>query len=325
MNESKIQPDNLGRRGFGMQHQLTNQQLSELRNTSVFIGANDEQIKRIMNMMGPNYSWPASDSKKQAKRGILVLSHGLGVEGDRALRERIQKSDIGLPVVLAFGMSMITSEHIKMALDELLVAGVQEIVVIPVLSTHKNSLMRQWQYIFGEREDPEYTTVDRVSSPMDIILTDALDDHPIVGSIVASHAREASIKPMEEQVIIVGHGPVGFEDNLQQLSIMENIANFVRADRSYYAVHVASLQDDAPREVRTANLQKIRDVIQNGYSKNLKTIIVTNLLGSRIVQSSLRKGLSGLEYRFNSKGLIANDLFINWIEESANNGSQHIE
>ena len=45
-------------------------------------------------------------------------------------------------------------------------------------------------------------------------------------------------------------------------------------------------------------------------------LIVTNLLGTRIVQSGLRRALQGLEYRFNAKGLIQHENFIAWINLS---------
>jgi sirohydrochlorin ferrochelatase len=250
----------------------------------------------------------------------LILSHGLGGAGDRALHDSVEASSLEEPAALAFGMSMTTSQHIQVALDELVVAGAEEIVVIPMLSTHHNSLMRQWEYIFSERDEPEYTSVERVKTPARIIMVSPLDDHPQVGAIVAAHAREVSYEPDKEEVIIVGHGPVDEADNLDQLAMMKNIAAVVQADRPYAAVHVATLQDDAPREVRMANFQKIRDRITAAAAEGRKTIIVTNLLGSRIVQSSLRRGLSGMEYRFNLKGLLMHEDFINWIEDSAIEG-----
>ena len=45
-------------------------------------------------------------------------------------------------------------------------------------------------------------------------------------------------------------------------------------------------------------------------------LVITNLLGTRMVQRSLRRDLKGLEYRFNSKGLIEHDNFISWVEQS---------
>jgi hypothetical protein len=312
-----IQPDELGRRGIGMRHGMSAEQMAELRESRVFAGQSDRQIMQTMQLMGANYAWLVDNDSKSDKRGVLVLSHGLGLAGDQSLYDNVRDSSLESPTALAFGMSMATSMHIQAALDELVLQGAREIVVIPMLSTYQNSLMRQWEFIFARREEPEYSTVPRVETPAKIILMSPLDDHPIVGRIVADHAREMSYEPDKEEVIIVGHGPVDEADNQAQLAMMENIAAFVRADRGYAAVHVATLQDDAPREVRMTNFQQIRSLIDAARAEGRKTIIVTNLLGSRIVQSSLRRGLSGAEYRFNLKGLLMHEDFIKWIEASA--------
>ena len=320
LNAPHAEPDELGRRMYGMKHAVSAEQLAELREVNAFGGANDEQIKRLMGLMGSNYSWYASDPELRGKEGMLILSHGLGVQGDQKLRASIQGSDIGQPAALAFGMSMMTSQHIQLALDELVAAGAERVVVVPVLSTYHNSLMRQWDFIFSRREQPEYARVARIAGPASLHMVSALNDHPLVGSIVADHAREVSYDPELEEVIIVGHGPVDPEDNLEQLAMMENIADVVRRDRAYAAVHVATLQDDAPREVRMANFQALRQRIRNAEEAGRKMIVVTNLLGNRIVQSSLRRGLSGMGYRFNFKGLLEHEDFIVWIKESAAEG-----
>ena len=321
LQAAHMQPDDLGRRGFGMQHELNPEQLAELSDVRVFAGADEAHISRIMRLMGSNYSWYASDASLRSKTGVLILSHGLGNQGDKQLRASVQDSPSDIPTTFAFGMSMTTSEHIQLALDELIVAGAERVIVVPVLSTRHNSLMRQWRYIFSLDPDPEYTHVPNVVGPVEIIFSDALDDHPIVGKIVADHAREMSSDPEAEEVIIVGHGPVDADDNADQLALMENIAVYLRADRNYAAVHVATLQDDAPREVRMANFKKLRERVTEAQDAGRNVIIVTNLLGSRIVQSSLRRGLSGLAYRYNFKGLIAHEDFVGWIEASIEENS----
>ena len=80
---------------------------------------------------------------------------------------------------------------------------------------------------------------------------------------------------------------------------------------------MATLQDDAPVEVRRANVKALRTLIIDARDVGRDTLVVTNLLGTRMVQSSLRRDLRGLGYRFNSKGLIQHDNFIEWINASA--------
>jgi len=82
-------------------------------------------------------------------------------------------------------------------------------------------------------------------------------------------------------------------------------------------VHIATLQDDAPAGVRRANVQALRKIIEQARVEGRDTLVVTNLLGTRMVQSSLRRDLRGLNYRFNSKGIIQHGNFIEWIKLTA--------
>ena len=130
------------------------------------------------------------------------------------------------------------------------------------------------------------------------------------------YANELSVDANNEEVIIVGHGPVDAEDNQAQLLLMENLADYVRANADYAAVYVTTLQDDAPAEVRRQRILELRAQVQQANQQGRNVIIVTNLLGTRIVQAGLRRALRGLNYSFNAKGLIQHDNFIEWINLS---------
>jgi hypothetical protein len=47
-----------------------------------------------------------------------------------------------------------------------------------------------------------------------------------------------------------------------------------------------------------------------------EVIVVTNLIGAYTIQSKLRKDLKGLDYKFNAKGLVQHDSFVEWIGET---------
>ena len=99
---------------------------------------------------------------------------------------------------------------------------VKKIVVVPILSTRYNELMRQWEYIFGRRAEPEFITVKPVTHKAQIIMATPPEDHPLVGEILVDHALEISTNPAKESVIIVAHGASGRErdkDNPKELAI----------------------------------------------------------------------------------------------------------
>jgi sirohydrochlorin cobaltochelatase len=222
-----------------------------------------------------------------------------------------------VPVSFAFGMSMMMSDHIQLGLDGLTDAGATDIVIIPAVSTRHNTLKRQWDYVFALQEEAEYASVTRVGTGARLHFAQPLEDHPLVGEMLVDYTAEISRDAAKEEVVIVGHGPVDPADNQQQLDMMNNLADYVRDSGDYAAVHVATLQDDAAPEVRRANVLALRKIIENARAAGRDTLVVTNLLGTRMVQSSLRRDLRGLEYRFNSKGLVEHDKFIEWINVSA--------
>ena len=311
-----VEPDDKGRQLYGVKHEMDAEMLAELRDINVFKGFTDEQILRAMQHMGSNYTWYASEAGLKEKFGVLILAHGFGDHGDEVLKNQLSQLAATHPLSFSYGMSMMTSDHIQLGLNDLVEAGAKDIVIIPVVSTRHNSLMRQWEYIFELREEPEYARVPQVSTRAKLNFMPPPDDHFLVGEILLDYASEISKNPQNEEVIIVGHGPVDPEDNLDQLALMENLAQMIRDDVGFAAVKVVSLQDDATREVRMARIRELREMVAQANAQGRDVLIVTNLLGTRIVQSSLRRALRGLDYSFNAKGLIQHENFIKWINLS---------
>ena len=61
---------------------------------------------------------------------------------------------------------------------------------------------------------------------------------------------------------------------------------------------------------------KWRGLVQAANDDGKQVLVVTNLIGARTIQSKLRKDLQGLEYKFNAKGLVQHDGFVEWIGET---------
>jgi hypothetical protein len=177
-------------------------------------------------------------------------------------------------------------------------------------------MIRQWQYIFGILDEPSYASVPRVQTEAEVKFMSPPNDDPIVAEMLMDHALELSENPAEEVVIVAAHGPSMPEDNEKQLAMMANLAKLVKDDGGFAEVHSATLQDDAPPEIRDANVAKLRAMVEQAHADGKRPIIVTSLIGGRTIQKKLRKDLAGLDYDFNSKGLVQHDLFIVWIGET---------
>jgi hypothetical protein len=309
--------DELGRRLYGMKHQMSPDLIAELRQKiPLFAKYTDAQMNLSMEQMGADYSWYISPADLRAGQGVLILLHGFREQGDKLFRERVQPIGDVLPTTLGVGMAMMMSEHIQLGLDDLQAAGAKEIVVVPIVSSTHDEMYRQWEYVLGRRADASYATVGQIKTDAVLHLVSPPGTDPLIAEILLDYALEISTDPKNEVVIIASHGPAGAADNAQTLRNLETLAKYVKEDGGFAAVRASTLQDDAVPEVRAANVQKLRAMVESATKDGKKVLIVTNLVGARTIQAKLRRDLKGLDYAFNAKGIVEHDNFIKWISES---------
>lgn len=317
MSGHSTERDEMGRRLHGMKHEMSPEVMDQLReNIRGWENVSDQEIALSMQMMGSNYEWYISSDDVSGDTGVLIMLHGFRDRGDKIFKDQLQPYAEVFPTALSMGMSMGMSQHIQLGLDDLVAAGAERIVVIPIVSTEYNTMIRQWQYIFGLVDEPSYAAVPQVETEAEVIFAEPPGGDPLVAEILLDHALELSENPADEVVIIAAHGPSGDGDNAMQLELMDKLAKIVQQDGGFAAVMPATLQDDAPPEVRTANVEKMRDMIELATGDGKSVIVVTSLIGARTIQKKLRKDLDGLEYTFNPKGLVQHELFVEWIGET---------
>ncbi len=313
--------DELGRRLHGMKHEITPEMGDEIRSkVALYKDFSDAEIAMAMENMGPNYEWYISKPELKGDQGVLLLMHGFRDRGDKAFKERMQSIADIFPTAMAAGMSMMMSDHIQWALRDLEAAGAKTIVVVPIVSTEYNTMLRQWQYIFGLWDTPEYLAVPRVETNAKIVFASPPNDDPLVAEILLDHALEISTDPERELVIIVAHGPSSDADNKRALEMLDNLAQYVQEDSDFSKVVGFTLQDDAAPEIRAANVARLRAMVEKAASEGKDVLIVSDLIGTYTIQSKLRKDLKGLKYRFNRKGIIEHDAFMKWLLETIHQG-----
>jgi sirohydrochlorin ferrochelatase len=309
--------DELGRSLLGMKHEMSPTLVKELRDkVALWRNASDAEIALSMEMMGPEYAWYISPPGLKGEQGLLILTHGFREQGDKLFRERVQPMGNIFPTALGIGMAMMMSDHIQVALDDLVAAGAREIVVVPVVSSASNELYRQWLYIFGRQESAEFATVPRVKTSAAVRIIPPPGDNPLIAEILLDHAMEISADPKSEVVIIAGHGPSSAEDNERELKVLAGLARIIQEDGDFASVQGITLQDDSAPEVRAANVKRLRAMIETAQQGGKRVLVVTNLIGARTIQGKLREDLEGLEYKFNSKGIAQHDNFIKWMGEA---------
>ncbi len=306
-----------GRSLYDMKHKMDPAMTRELREkVALYQKYSDAEITMSMDMMGPEYAWYISPPDVKGSQGILILMHGFREQGDKIFKDQVQSIGNIFPTSMGVGMAMMMSEHIQVGLDDLKAAGAKEIVVIPVTSSGTNELYRQWLYIFGQRETAEFASVPRVKTDAKLHFVAPPGDNPLVAEILLDHALAMSKDPAKEVVIIAGHGPSSAADNAEELRVLAGLAKIVKQDGGFADVRGMTLQDDAPPEVRAANVQKLRETVEAAMNKGQRVLVVTNLIGARTIQAKLRSDLKGLTYEFNPKGLVNHPNFMKWMGES---------
>ena len=279
----------------------------------------NEQIDLSMVMMGPNYEAYVSRADVDGGVGVLVLAHGFGEVGDRVFKAQLEPMAEVFPTAIGFGMSMTQSSHIQAAVDDLTAAGAERIVVVPALSSRWNTQMRQWEYMFGIHDNAGYLETDRITSDAELLYTQTLEDNPLVAEMLLDHALELTEDPAATVVIIVSHGPTFEADNEKTLAMLGRLGDYVQEDGQFAEVRSISLQNDAPVEIRDANVATLREWVESAAEGGREVVVVTNLLATRSIQSQIRQDLTGLDYKFNAKGLTQHPNFQRWVQESVRN------
>ena len=293
---------------------MTPEQFAELREKVEFYRelpdqAIVESMSRMRNMGGM-----ISDAGVVGEVGILALAHGYTDEGNVQWMEKFDSVSKTYPTAYGLGMAMMGGEHIQRAIDGLEAAGAKTILILRTETGEANSLVYQWEYIFGRREESAYLSGPRVTSNAEIIWGPSPTAHPIMADIMLDHAKQLSTDPDNELVMIMGHGAMTPKENQMDLEILSKHAARIKDKGGFQDVKYWNVQDDLPPDGRAANVTKIRNMIQEAKDQGMDVIVVTNVLTQSGVMGRLKADADGLGAKFSDRGLMQNPLFSQWIK-----------
>ncbi len=303
-------------------HSMSPEQMKALRKRiPLYDRYTDEQIMFFMGRMENIEGWMTSDERRwvvqgtrEGKIGILALAHGFKEPGNTQFRAAFQEVAAEYPTTYALGMAMMTSDPIAAAIRKLEEAGAEKIIIMPVTTADNSSLTRQWDYIFGKIDEPAYLDTPVVKSSAELIWAPTPTASPIVADIMLAHAKELSTDPANETVVIMGHGPQSKEDNEKELAILAKHAAYIKSQGGFADVIFANVQDDAPPEVRAANVEAIRARAQAAADKGHHVIAVHTQLTQSSVVNRLKTDIGGIA-DLNPRGLTEHPRFKDWINE----------
>jgi len=270
----------------------------------------------------------------QDKPGILLLAHGGNETWNTNVLEIVRALDREQPAEVAFGMA--TRANIQEAVTKLEAKGATEIIAVPLFISSHSSIVRATEYLLGLRAvaPPELERYAKMAhgaatgahashveaadgttpivTKLRVRLTQALDDHPLLGAIAADRAKTISRDPAREAVILAVHGPVPDADNELWMKDVRAIAAHVKG---YAAVDAASLRDDAPPHVRDAATAELRATVTKHRKAGRDVLIVPVLLSYGGIEEKLKSRLEGLEYRMPSQGIAPDARLVDWVRQ----------
>lgn len=288
------------------------------------------------------FSAGAAVAQPAAKSGVLLLAHGGAKEWNERVSSLAGTIATERPIEVAFGMA--TKATIQAGIDKLVAQGVTDIVAVPLFVSSHSSVITSTQYLLGLRDTMpadlkifakmshgpagEHAAhmaaaggaddgLKPVTSPVPIRMTEALNHHPLVGSILLDRATSISTNPADEAVIIVAHGPVPEDENNRWLADMKLLAEQMQASSSYASIDYLTVRDDAPEPMRGQAAAELRAVVQKRLDGKKRVLIVPLLLSFGGIERGVKQRLDGLDYVMAPQGLMPDERLAAWVRAMA--------
>ena len=267
----------------------------------------------------------ASSSPAQAAQskndglGIIVIAHGANPTWNMPVTNAVARVSQSIPAERAFLMGT-PDQTPQQAYDKLVAGGAKRIVVVPLFVSSFSGHAEQVKFIGGQRADyphAEHMKLEQVKGSVPIVgVGRGMDDHAIVGDIIADRAKALSTDPRNEWLMIVAHGPNEEDEAAQWNKAIANVGARVRTKLPFKGVDVRLLRDDAPKEVKDKALAEMRASVEE-KGKTSKVVVVPLLLSSGRVGGQIPEVLKGLTFAWDGKPLLPDDRIADWILDEA--------
>ena len=230
--------------------------------------------------------------------GVLVVAHGSTAAWNANVEAAVTIMRQHTPSQAAYLMGA-KNRTPQEAYDDLVAAGVQRVVIVPLLVSSYSSHYEQVRFIGRLRDDypgSDWMNLTPLHGPADVVgVTPALDAHPILADILSDRARALSRDPSTESLVIVAHGPNGDADADRWMGVIRDLGAQIRSRVPFREIDVRLLRDDAPTPVKDQALAALRDSVASRAASG-RVVVVPLLLGPGRVVDQIPTVLTGLEY-----------------------------
>ncbi|GMQ81781.1 MAG: hypothetical protein BMS9Abin05_1217 [Rhodothermia bacterium] len=252
--------------------------------------------------------------QENERMGLLVMAHGGTPEWNQAILDAVAPLENAQPTSVAFGMA--DPNALQASVNELQSQGVTRIGIVRLFISSE-SFLHSTEYLFGLRDDPpvayhDSTTTTRLELAVPVSISRlGLLDAPPIGEILSDRALALSLEPVEEAVLIVGHGPDDDLENEIWIRRMNDLANQVRYAAPFHKVYVNTLREDWTNK-RAVVEKELRAFIVSEASEGRTVLIIPFRLYGFGPYSDV---FDGLNYRADSLGFLPDERISNWIRE----------
>ncbi|MBI4248958.1 MAG: hypothetical protein HY611_05600 [Elusimicrobia bacterium] len=269
--------------------------------------------------------------------GIILLAHG----GTPPWEDEVLKLKRALkgayPTAVAFGMA--DTRTIQQAIDEISKENVNRLIVVPLFVCSYSSILSHTRYVLGLSPNPSTElmrdlrrveraghshsiSMDRIRTRLPLVLTPALDSHPLAAEIILDRAKTLSRDPGRETLFLIGHGPVSEADNRRWLEVMSRLGKGINALarrqnlQPFKTIISGTLRDDAPATVKERARGLLRAQLR-AAGKNSRVIVVPCLIAQGGIESRIGEALKGLPYLWNGQTFAPHPNLERWVMEMA--------
>ena len=247
--------------------------------------------------------------------GVLVVAHGSTAAWNANVEAAVTIMRQHTPSQAAYLMGA-KNRTPQEAYDDLVAAGVQRVVIVPLLVSSYSSHYEQVRFIGGLRDDypgSDWMNLTPLHGPADVVgVTPALDAHPILADILSDRARALSRDPSTERLVIVAHGPNGDTDADRWMGVIRDLGVQVQSRVPFREIDVRLLRDDAPTPVKDQALAALRDSVASRAASG-RVVVVPLLLGPGRVVDQIPTVLTGLEYLWDGRPVLPDSRIADWV------------
>lgn len=234
------------------------------------------------------------------KEAVWLIAHGSNQEQTvKNLINITYKVNTELPITIS-SLKGNKEQTIEEGYKQLIALNIKKVIVVPLFVSSGSRHIEEIQEIL-------YKYMDKFVFEF----TSCIDDHPYAISHIITTAKQQSLDPTNEVLLLIGHGSEDLTINENWLQLLESMAARVKSNSSYKDVRFATILPNTIND----ELSNIEESLTG-----LTTIIVP-LLIDRGVYTDIKipSYIEGYKAIYNGNTYMSGEWLHKWIESKLKN------